>query len=569
MTGNGTGRLTAETLTLAYGGFEVARDLSLSLPDGQITTIIGPNACGKSTALRALGRLLRPKAGAVYLDGHAIHRLPAKEVARRLGLLSQQATAPEGITVEDLARRGRYPHQRFLQPPTRTDHEAVERALALAGVEELRYRPMDQLSGGQRQRAWMAMALAQETPILLLDEPTTYLDIAHQEEILQLVRRLNREEGRTIVMVLHDVNEAAAASDRILAMRDGAIVSDGPPEAVVQPELLREIFGVECDVIAHPAETHAISIPRSSFSPRSPGGPLPDSQLETRSLGLAYGSRRVVSGLDLTIPAGRITAIVGPNACGKSTVLRSLSRLIAPAEGTVMFDGRPLGRFKPRELALRVGMLPQSPLPPPEVLVEDLVASGRYPHQRWFRQWSREDEAAVSRALTSTGTAEFRHRPAEQLSGGQRQRVFLAMALVREAPVMLFDEPTTFLDIAHQVEVLDLIARANHEREATVVMVLHDLNLAARYADWLVAMKDGTVVAAGPPGEIVSAHLVRSVFGVEATVTLDPRTQRPLILSNVALAAGTEGPGAPLPGPSPVRPGDAGHVLEGTVQHGH
>ena len=377
MTGNGTGRLTADALTLAYGGFEVARDLSLSLPDGQITTIIGPNACGKSPALRALGRLLRPKAGAVYLDGHAIHRLPAKEVARRLWLLSQQATAPEGITVEDLARRGRYPHQRFLQPPTRSDHEAVERALALAGVEELRYRPMDQLSGGQRQRAWMAMALAQETPILLLDEPTTYLDIAHQEEILQLVCRLNREEGRTIVMVLHDVNEAAAASDRILAMRDGAIVSDGPPEAVVQPELLREIFGVECDVIAHPAETHAISIPRSSFSPRSPGGPLPDSQLETRSLGLAYGSRRVVSGLDLTIPAGRITAIVGPNACGKSTVLRSLSRLIAPAEGTVMFDGRPLGRFKPRELALRVGMLPQSPLPPPEVLVEDLVAAGR------------------------------------------------------------------------------------------------------------------------------------------------------------------------------------------------
>lgn len=532
MTDDRAAQLSADSLTLAYGDFEVARDLSLALPDGQVTTIIGPNACGKSTALRALGRLLRPKAGAVYLDGQAIHRLPTKEVARRLGLLAQQATSPEGITVEDLARRGRYPHQGFFQPPSRRDHDAVERALQLAGVQDLRYRPMDQLSGGQRQRAWMAMALAQDTPVLLLDEPTTYLDIAHQREILRLVQRLNREDGRTIVMVLHDVNEAAAMSDRIIALRDGVIVADGAPESVVRPALLKKIFGVDCDVVRHPVEPRSVSIPRSAVSPNPPRPASGQPQLATHTLSLAYGSRRVVEDLTLSIPAGRITAIVGPNACGKSTLLRSLARLLPPASGAVSFEGRALSAYKPRDLARRIGMLPHSPLPPPDVLVEDLVASGRYPHQRWYRQWSRTDEKAVSVALASTSTAEFRHRPAEQLSGGQRQRVFLAMALAREAPVMLLDEPTTFLDISHQIEVLDLVARANTQREATVVMVLHDLNLAARYADWLIAMKDGAVIASGHPSEVVTAQTVRRVFGVDATVVPDPRTGRPLVLTD-------------------------------------
>ena len=523
-------RLQAESLRLAYGDFEVARDLSLALPDGRITSIIGPNACGKSTALRALGRLLKPKAGAVYLDGDAIHRLPTKEVARRLGLLSQQATAPEGITVEDLARRGRYPHQGFFQPPSKKDHEAVERALRLAGVEQLRYRPMDQLSGGQRQRAWMAMALAQETPVLLLDEPTTYLDIAHQHEVLGLIRRLNLEEGTTIVMVLHDVNEAAAMSDRIIAMREGSVIAEGMPSEVVCPERLHEIFGVECDVVAHPQVSRPVSVPRSRAVRETPPVAAGEPELVARDLSLAYGSRRVVDGLDVAIPAGRITAIVGPNACGKSTLLRSLARLLTPAGGQVSYLGKPVSEFSPRDFARSVGMLPQSPLPPPDVLVEDLVASGRYPHQRWYRQWSRQDEEAVTRALHATSTWDLRERPAEQLSGGQRQRVFLAMALAREAPVLLLDEPTTFLDIAHQVEVLDLIAESNSTRGTTVVTVLHDLNLAARYADHLIAMKDGAIVAEGHPREVLTEGLVAQVFGVEATVVEDPRTGRPLVV---------------------------------------
>ena len=524
-------RLAADSLTLAYGDFPVARDLSLSLPDGRITTIIGPNACGKSTLLRAMGRLLKPKQGAVYLDGHAIHRLPTKEVALRLGLLSQQATAPEGITVEDLARRGRYPHQGFFQPPTRADHDAVERALALAGVEELRHRPMEQLSGGQRQRAWMAMALAQDTPVLLLDEPTTYLDIAHQHEILHLIRKLNREDARTIVMVLHDINEAAAMSDRVVAMRDGAIIADGAPCEVVQPARLFDLFGIECDTVQHPLERRSVSVPRSQVCrPRDEAVANEAQAFRAAGLRLRYGARVVVEELGISIPEGKITAIIGPNACGKSTLLRSIGRLMSPDAGVLTLNGIDIAGMKARSFAQQVAVLPQSPLPPPDVTVEDLVASGRFPHQRWYRQWSGADQAAVDAALQATSASDLRHRPAEQLSGGQRQRVFLAMTLARGAPILLLDEPTTFLDVAHQVEVLDLVAEANHRQGTTVVMVLHDLNLAARYADCLVAMKDGRIESVGPPEETLTEELVSRVFGVSSSIVQDPRSGRPLVL---------------------------------------
>ncbi|MCC7366294.1 MAG: ABC transporter ATP-binding protein [Dehalococcoidia bacterium] len=526
------GRLRTGELTLAYGSQPVVTDLSLGLPDGQVTTIIGANACGKSTLLRALARLMKPSNGAVYFDGQAIHRLPAKEVARRLGLLAQQSNAPEGVTVEDLVRRGRYPHQSFLQPPSRDDHEAVERALELTGMQPLRHRPVDELSGGQRQRAWIAMALAQDTPVLLLDEPTTYLDIAHQHEVLSLVRRLNREEGRTVVMVLHDINEAAAVSDRIVALRDGAVLADGAPDEVLRPELLERVFGVECDVVAHPRDSRPVSIPRSRLARRGSRTPEvePRGELRAHGLRLGYGKREVVPGLSTEIPAGEVTVIVGANACGKSTVLRALGRLVEPRAGQAMLDGRDVHRYRHREFARRVGVLPQSPVPPPDLLVEDLVAAGRYPHQRWYRQWSRADARAVERALAATGTEDLRGRPVAQLSGGQRQRAFLAMTLAREAPVLLLDEPTTFLDIAHQVEVLDLVREANRERGVTVLMVLHDLALACRYADRLIAMKDGAVVAAGTPAEVMTPELVQAVFGVEACVVENGQSGAPLVL---------------------------------------
>lgn len=244
-------RLRAESLELAYDQRIVARELGLDVPDGSFTVIVGPNACGKTTLLRALARLLKPRRGGVFLDDALISSRPSKEVARQLGLLPQSATAPDGITAVDLVARGRYPHQRLLRQWSAEDARAVAAAMAATGVDDLADRIVDELSGGQRQRVWLAMALAQETPILLLDEPTTFLDIAHQVEVLDLCAELHAG-GRTLVAVLHDLNHACRYATHLVAMRDGAIVAQGEPADVVTAELVEEVFGLPCRVIDDP-----------------------------------------------------------------------------------------------------------------------------------------------------------------------------------------------------------------------------------------------------------------------------------------------------------------------------
>lgn len=244
--------LTAEQLTLAYDQATIIRAMSVSVPSGAITALVGPNGCGKSTLLRGLARLLAPRGGAAFLDGKAIHRIPTRELARQLGILPQNPSAPEGLTVRELVAQGRYPHQSWLQQWAAEDDAALRKALDLTGMAELADRPVDALSGGQRQRAWIAMTLAQQTDVILLDEPTTFLDLAHQIEVLQLLERLNRDEGRTIVMVLHDLNHATRHAQHLIAMRAGALVAAGPPREVVTPRLLQEVFGVEADVVPDP-----------------------------------------------------------------------------------------------------------------------------------------------------------------------------------------------------------------------------------------------------------------------------------------------------------------------------
>ena len=255
-------RLAADAVTLAYGDdAPVVSGLTLDVPDGQVTCIVGPNACGKSTLLRSLARLLRPDDGAVLLDGDAIHTMRTREVARRLGLLPQAPSAPEGLRVEDLVARGRHPHQRLFQQWSEADEAAVTHALDVTHTAELADRVVDELSGGQRQRVWIAMALAQETPILLLDEPTTYLDIAHQLEVLDLLAELNRTEGRTIVMVLHDLNEAARYSHHLVAMCRGRIVASGDPGAVVTEDTVRRVFGIDSRVVPDPVTGTPMVVP--------------------------------------------------------------------------------------------------------------------------------------------------------------------------------------------------------------------------------------------------------------------------------------------------------------------
>jgi len=252
--------------------------------------------------------------------------------------------------------------------------------------------------------------------------------------------------------------------------------------------------------------------------------------LQARDVTLAYGDRTVVEALDLDVAPGRITAIVGPNGCGKSTLLRALARLLAPASGQVLLDGGPISRAPSKQVARVLGLLPQSPVAPEGITVADLVGRGRHPHQRLLARWSEHDHAAVAAALEATGTAELSDRSVDELSGGQRQRVWIAMALAQETDILLLDEPTTFLDVAHQVEVLDLLAELGRERGTTIVMVLHDLNLAARYADELVAMRGGRIVASGAPADILTPGLVERVFGISSHVMPDPVSGTPLVV---------------------------------------
>ncbi|UXN69731.1 ABC transporter ATP-binding protein [Devosia neptuniae] len=253
-------------------------------------------------------------------------------------------------------------------------------------------------------------------------------------------------------------------------------------------------------------------------------------QFIAAGMDLGYGDRQVVSDFNLAIPPGKLTVIVGANACGKSTVLRGMARLLAPTRGAVYLDGKPIHTMPTREVATILGVLPQSPIAPDAIVVADLVGRGRYPHQGWFRRWTPEDDAAVAEALRATDTLELADRPVDELSGGQRQRVWIAMALAQQTDLLLLDEPTTFLDINHQVEVLDLLTDLVRNNGRTIVVVLHDLNLACRYADHIVAMKAGRLVAEGRPSEVMTEAIVAEIFGMASRVVIDPISDTPMIV---------------------------------------
>ncbi|WP_329549429.1 ABC transporter ATP-binding protein [Streptomyces sp. NBC_01356] len=253
------------------------------------------------------------------------------------------------------------------------------------------------------------------------------------------------------------------------------------------------------------------------------------SRLAARGVTVGYGGRMVIDDLDVAIPPGVITTIIGPNGCGKSTLLRTLSRLLKPAKGTVVLDGDDIVKLKTRDVAKKLGLLPQAPVAPEGLTVSDLVARGRHPHQSWLRQWSSDDAAVVERALAMTGVSELADRPVDSLSGGQRQRVWISMTLAQGTDLLLLDEPTTYLDLAHAIDVLDLVDDL-HESGCTVVMVLHDLNLATRYSDNLIVMREGSILAQGHPRDVITTELLHEAFGLRAKVIDDPVGDRPLVV---------------------------------------
>lgn len=252
-------------------------------------------------------------------------------------------------------------------------------------------------------------------------------------------------------------------------------------------------------------------------------------RLAARDVTVGYGARTVIDGLDVAIPPGVITTIIGPNGCGKSTLLRTLTRLLKPTRGTVVLDGEDIGRLRTRDVAKKLGLLPQAPVAPEGLTVADLVARGRHPHQSWLRQWSSDDAGVVERALAMTGVADLADRPVDSLSGGQRQRVWISMTLAQGTDLLLLDEPTTYLDLAHAIDVLDLVDDL-HESGCTVVMVLHDLNLATRYSDNLIVMREGSILAQGHPRDVITAELLHEAFGLRAQVIDAPVGDSPIIV---------------------------------------
>ncbi|HEV7951453.1 MAG TPA: ABC transporter ATP-binding protein [Glaciihabitans sp.] len=253
-------------------------------------------------------------------------------------------------------------------------------------------------------------------------------------------------------------------------------------------------------------------------------------EFRATDLSLGYDGRRIVDSLSLDIAPGKVTVIVGANASGKSTLLRGIARLLRPEGGTVTLDGVDINTVASKKVAAIVGLLPQQPIAPDGISVSDLVGRGRYPHQGWFRQWSSDDDTIVAEAMKATDTLELAARPLDELSGGQRQRVWIAMALAQNPDILLLDEPTTFLDVTHQIEVLDLLLELNRQRGTTVVMVLHDLNLAARYADRLVVMQSGRILANGAPAETLTEQVVREAFGLHARIVADPVCGSPMVV---------------------------------------
>ncbi len=252
--------------------------------------------------------------------------------------------------------------------------------------------------------------------------------------------------------------------------------------------------------------------------------------LETKSLSLSYGETMIINELDLKIPKGEITVFIGSNGCGKSTLLRSLARLLKPQTGSVLLEGSKISSLPTKEIAKQLAILPQGPVAPEGLTVLQLVKQGRYPYQNWFRQWSKEDEEKVQKALESTGLSDLANRQVDSLSGGQRQRAWIAMTLAQDTDIILLDEPTTYLDMTHQIEILDLLFELNEKEQRTIVMVLHDLNLACRYAHHIVALQDKQIYAQGKPEEVITCQLVRNVFNMNCEVTVDPLFGTPLCI---------------------------------------
>ena len=451
--------LQADKLTLQYGQKIIADKLNFKVDKSEIISIIGPNGSGKSTLLKSLGRLLKPTHGTVLLEGKDIQKMKPGDIARKMSILPQSSTAPMDMTVYDLVCYGRMPHQGLFSSPNKIDEEKIEEALTQTNTSHMRYRRLDTLSGGERQRAWLAMAIAQNPEILLLDEPTTYLDVKHQLDLMNLVYYW----------------------------------------CTVFPLFIEK-------------------------------GNAKEMILQADKLTLQYGQKIIADKLNFKVDKSEIISIIGPNGSGKSTLLKSLGRLLKPTHGTVLLEGKDIQKMKPGDIARKMSILPQSSTAPMDMTVYDLVCYGRMPHQGLFSSPNKIDEEKIEEALTQTNTSHMRYRRLDTLSGGERQRAWLAMAIAQNPEILLLDEPTTYLDVKHQLDLMNLVYKLYETRKITVIMVLHDLNHAARYSHRLVAVKKGKIFAEGLVQDVFTEKILCDLYDVETSVmSLEQNGQKHLV----------------------------------------
>lgn len=525
--------LSTENVSISYGKQNIVENMNLRIHDGKITAIIGPNGSGKSTLLKAMARIKTVKKGHIYLDGESIHRLNTREVAMKLGLLFQSSSTPGGITVYDLVCRGRYPHHSLFQGLGKEDKVIIESSLELTGLSGLKDSIVDELSGGQRQRAWIAMALAQETPILMLDEPTTYLDVSHRREIIELIKKLGSIGEKTIITVLHDLNDALLLSDHVIILKNGKIIEHGIGSEIINTELLSSVFNISCDLVKSKKSDKTHLFPRSKVLNTTSSDKTffnNKKAIQISGLKVGYGDKNIIQNLSVEIPEGKITTIIGANASGKSTLLKTIGGHLHPQKGHISILNTDINRYSSKSLALELSFLSQKEETFGEMTVEQFVSIGRYPHQEWYSRWSRKDQDAVNKAMTATSVYSMRTLLMHNLSGGEQQRVRLAGILAQESKIILLDEPTSFLDIAHQVEILDLVWELNVKYGRTIIMVLHDLWQAYRYSDFIIVIKNGRIINADKPHLLESTTMLKEAFNTDSEFIPDPQTGGSLII---------------------------------------
>lgn len=499
-------------LKLSYGDNAILKGLTHRFPPNSISCILGKNGCGKSTLLKTISKFLYPSYGNVLLSGQDINTMNSKQIALKLGFLTQSSDDHKGLTVYQLVKRGRYPHNGLLQVESTNDEKIINEALALTELNDISHKDLDEISGGQKQRAWIAMILAQDTDILLLDEPTTFLDIHHRQEIIKLINKLKNDYNKTIVAVVHDLYESQKISDYIIGIKDGIILQEGLSKDILNKKFIENLYDVKCDEYKFNNESYFLPSKEYNVNEVYTNN---DHTYLVSNLYISYGDYPVLKDLDLTLKRRKIHCIMGINGSGKSTLIKAIVGEQKLNSGTINLYNKDISSYKVKELSKKISYLSQEETLPSGFTVEEYVNLGRFPYTKWYKQWTRKDREIVYESLKAVGAEDLMKCNLLNLSGGQQQRVRIARLLAQKSEVLVLDEPCSFLDIKGQKEVLDCIEKIAKNENKTIIMILHDPWQAALYGQELHIIKDMQVIFSGNQTDFINPVNLQELYNVD------------------------------------------------------